>query len=76
MPRELRAFLLRGERLRPPWWKFEPCVIRNEDGNMWQVYLRDSRSYTVPHQVLRVELHRDIETNEVVGFNVFDENLK
>lgn len=74
-PKELLPYLLRGERLRPPWWKFEPYVWHNPDGMMWHVYLADERSYTRPDQTLRVELHIGEESGRVVGFNVFDESL-
>ena len=75
IPRDLIAVLRRGERLRPPWWRFSPYLFHNHEGAMWQVYLKDEPSYPQPHQCLQVELHRSQDDGRIVGFNVFDENL-
>jgi hypothetical protein len=43
---------------------------------MWQIYLSDERSYTVPGVLLKIEAHVSMDTEEIVGFNVFDETLR
>ena len=73
-PRELAAYVTRGMRCRWPWWKFRPIVIHNDDGSMWHVYWSDKRSYTIPNQLLPVELHIG-DDGQVVGVNIFDESL-
>jgi hypothetical protein len=74
-PKGLLSYLRRGMRCRPPWWKFKPHIFRNEDGKMWQVFLTDEASFTIPRQRLPVEIHMGMDSNQIVGFNVFDEHL-
>ena len=75
-PRTLEAFLVRVERCRPPWWTFKPSVWHNDEGREWHVYLSDESTYTDPNYMLRVDLHRIRETEEVVGFDVYDKDLQ
>ena len=74
-PRELVSYLLRGKRLRPPWWKFRSSAWHNDPGSMWEVCLSDESSYTVSKRTLTVDLHIGQESGKVTGFNVRDECL-
>lgn len=75
-PGELGAYLDRRMRCRWPWKKFNPSVYHNDDGNEWHVYLSGERSYTRARQALKVDLHIGMETGQIVGFDVWDENLR
>jgi len=75
-PRDLTDWLTKSERIRPPWWQFRPNVWHNDDGRMWHVWLDNESAYTKSEQDLRVELHVGQETGRIVGFNVWDENLR
>jgi hypothetical protein len=75
-PKDMFTYLVRGERTRVPWWKFEPCVWHNKDGNMWHVRLTDEEDYVVSwDRQLRVSVHLGLDGHTVVGFDVFDESL-
>ena len=62
-------------RTRNPFSKFEPHLYRNEEGKMWQIYFKDEIDY-VETRTIKVEAHISRETGHVVGFNVWDEELK
>ena len=72
---DLETFLQRGERTKPSWWKFRPCVHHNEDGHQWEVWFEDEQSYT-ERGLIQAEIHRDVETHRIVGLTVWDESLK
>lgn len=72
---EFIAFLARHDRCRWPWKQFRPSVWHNDNGNLWHVYLADKWSYTEP-RTLKLDCHVDMESGDIVGFNVWDEVLK
>ena len=74
-PRDVDDLLLRARRMRNPWRRWRPGVIRSEHGGQWHVYLSAERDYTVPDGNQRVTLHYSETTGEVVGFTIFDEEL-
>ena len=74
-PKSLKSFIRKIERTRAPWWKFKPYVWRNSDGKMWEVRFSPERCYTQT-MMLQVEAKIDCETEEIIGFNIFDEIRK
>ena len=75
-PHDLKSWLTRSTRTWPPWWKFKPIAYRNDDGKMWQIWLKDEVAFTRSRQMLNVELQIGQESGEIVGLNIWDENLK
>lgn len=75
VPRSLEGYLLRGTRTRWPWRKFRPSVWHNDDGSMWHVYLTDEEHF-VQRRTLNLDVYVGQESGDVVGFDVWDENLK
>lgn len=75
-PADFQAHLLKGIRLRAPWWKFKPFVFRNEDGKQWEAWWGDEPSYAeiiCGGKNFRGEVHRSQTTNKIVGITVYDE---
>ena len=55
---------------------FKPSVYYNEHGRMWSVCLANEPFYVRPHQTLTVETWVSDETGEIIGFDVWDKNLR
>lgn len=72
---ELVRWMQRSNRKRWPWWTFKPHLYRNDDGNMWQVYLSDESTYT-ERRTLKLDVHISQDTGDIVGMNLWDETLK
>ncbi len=72
-PKEFAAFLLWGSRC---YWqrKFRPYLWHNDDGSQWQVYFTEERDY-VQLDNLSCDLHIGMETGDIVGLTIHDENL-
>jgi hypothetical protein len=58
-----------------PWKKFRPSVWHNDDGDQWEIYLADERSFTRP-QTIQVDCQIGMESGNIVGFVVYDETLR
>ena len=74
-PRDLRTWLARSMRCRPPWWRFRPHVWHNDAGGYWEVWFAEDRDYT-ERRVLVCDVSVSLETGQVVGLKVWDEVLK
>lgn len=75
-PKTLDTVLRRGQRTWWPWRKFKPCARHNDIGGFWEVYLADDPSYTTSRRRLIVDLHISRAMENVVGFDVYDSDLK
>lgn len=75
-PRDLGLWLVRIDRTRWPWRRFQPGVYHNDDGRLWEVWLADDRSHVKSQVPMLVDLELSMETGEVVGFKVRDETLR
>jgi len=74
-PKELLAFLVRGHRTMPPWWKFRPCVYRDARSHCWKIDLTDEEDYR-RGILLPVIGHFVLDGNRLVGFTLHDEYLE
>ncbi len=73
--KDLGTYITRMLRMRPPWWKFKPCMWHNDDGKQWEIYFEEEQSFT-QQENLRIDVHRGFETNRIVGLTIWDEKLK
>ena len=71
----LEGYLIRATRTRWPLRKFKPSVWHNDDGNMWHVYLTGEQHF-VSRRTLNLDVYVGEESGDVVGFDVWDENLR
>lgn len=67
-------YLERMIRTRPPWWKFEPNLRRNEVGKQWEIYFDNDYQYVTTID-LNVEAYIG-EDGEIKGLVVYDETLR
>ena len=72
----LGQFFKRYGRTRNPWRKFKPVTHHNDAMKEWTIYLTNEASYTRTRYMLPVDIHISDKTGEIVGFDVWDENLK
>lgn len=75
-PRDLQPFLIRGKRRRLPWWKFRPYVWHDEHRRRWGVWFDDDEGYTEVSDLKGVEIHRSMETHQIVGLTIPERVLK
>lgn len=63
-------------RFDSPFYKFKSAIYHNDGMNEWTAYLKDERSFTSQgHTINNVHLMFSIETGEIVGFDIHDEEL-
>lgn len=71
----LAGLFAKLDRTRPPWWKFHPSVIRNGDGNNWDVILSDE-PYFVRRQSLDLDVFVSEESGHIIGLHLYDYQLR
>lgn len=74
-PRELRAYLNRAARLRPPWWKFSPGAWHNDDNKQWEIWF-DNESYHSEKGTLTCWVSIGRESGNIVGLTINDKSLE
>lgn len=77
-PSDFDKAVLRAERTRKFWRKFQPCVYHDEDGAYWRIWFSNEPSVAVaePDCKLPCVAQRSQHTNEIVGLTIYDESLK
>lgn len=56
------------------WQKFRPCVFRNEDFKMWDIFFSDEQSYVKTKKITCL-VHYGQDSGEPVGVSFCDEEL-
>ena len=74
--KDFHAYWLKDCRTRNPWWKFRPYIYRSKHGKMWQIYFKDEQCYSKTVNItIRCDLTISQETGEVIGIDLWDEEL-
>jgi len=74
-PTNLHKYLKKVTKTYWPWFKFKPCIYRNDVGNMYEVWLRNDLHYS---KRVTITIMADIEFNKegkICGIDLFDEEL-
>lgn len=72
----LDDYLVRCERIQWPWLKFEPYVLRNECGKMWQVVLKDDLDYCCRMTIsIQADIYFSQKGGKITAIDLFDEEL-
>jgi hypothetical protein len=74
-PKDLESYIIRMQRTRKPWWKFQPFCYYNEDGKQWEIRFTDESDY-VKTGTIKAEIHIGQESGNIVGLTFWDENLE
>ena len=69
--RDSNKFFKRAERTWWPWKKFKPCVLHNDIGKFWNIYLSDELSYTAM-RTITVPVHISDKTGKIMGLKLAD----